>query len=88
MGDYKIEDGNINGKAHFTYIRDPRYALWYTGKGQWVIGLSSERGQERAYAYVDSSDSCPHKAPDNWYYLSESGSWERAGKGLTIRCRS
>lgn len=85
---YTIENGVVNGKAHYTSA-DGKRALWYQSDG-WTLGDPANRGSKTARAYAPgSSDCCPDDVHYTWkYYTGDHDAWLPANKGLSVYCRN
>ena len=86
FGTYTLEQDLVNGKHHYTStFSNGIYAFWYTKADNWILGLSSGRGENGGYLHVNgASYSCPN-GPLDWKYLRSSGDWPVA-KGVKISC--
>jgi len=82
-GYYKLEQGLINGKQHYSSMfANGIYSIWYNNN--WLIGSTSQKGTTYAYAYNRNNYNCPYDPAYDWFYLDYYRNWRSAGRGLSI----
>ena len=86
---YFMEAGMVHGRHHYT-SEDGHFALAYnSASGAWWIQPEVDRGGQRGFAFVRSTETCAHDVSigERWSYAQ--GEWRVAGEEeVFVRCVS
>ena len=89
FGDYTMQAGFVNGKAHFLKDDDKTCAIWFSDTKQaWVVGETSELGSDNGTFFAHVQVDCPHQFDFAWRYSDQYDSWHHAKEGFSIWCES
>ena len=88
FGNYTMQAGFVNGKAHFLIDIEIDTAIWYDGDGNWFVGLKSEIGKSMGRFNVESTADCPYTPAYTWKYVDQYNNWRDADEGFSIWCDS
>ena len=84
FGIYDLKAELVNGR---NYYEKGEYGIWFTENGNWMIGISSKKGENRGYAKVKKDIPFPDDTT-NWewdFLISGFSGWKKAMKLLGVK---
>ena len=83
FGIYNLQAELVNGR---NYYENGECGIWFTEKGNWMIGISSEKGQGRGFAKVKKDIPFPDDTTNwKWEWFGTNLDWTNANKGLGVK---
>ena len=88
FGSYKLQEGDVNGKAHYI-SNDGKNAIWYSPGGNWMVGSQTFKATGDTSFRIKSRADCPNEPGWNWKYSDKrsANKWSNAKKGFRIFCK-
>ena len=83
-GHYELQTSDINGRPYF---KMKYFGLWFDGVDRWWIGLDSQKGESKGYAYYHKDVFCPHQLSELNWRIWDHSEWSDAGNDLRITCK-
>ena len=83
FGVYNMQDGLINGR---NYYEKGKFGTWFMpSRGEWMIGLSSQKGETTGFAIVKKDIPFLDSTTDWKWLLWVRPDWIKANKGLGVK---
>ena len=84
FGVYNLQAGLINGRNYYE-MRD--LGVWFS-EPRWIIGISSEKGQNRGFASLKKDIPCLDSTTNwewKWSWLRTEHDWSNANKSIGVK---